>query len=111
MATCGRASVIGRGFTLICRASPSRTTELLLPSSTHQPIGCRAAAVDPTDSRAMKDKRRSFAHGRVVALAAALSCGAVATAQAEVHIEGSPDAVRITANHDTIAGVLAAVAT
>jgi hypothetical protein len=59
----------------------------------------------------MKDKRRSFAHGRVIALAAALSCGAIATAQAEVHIEGSPDAVRITANHDTIAGVLAAVAT
>jgi hypothetical protein len=59
----------------------------------------------------MKDKRRGVALGRAIALAATLSCSAVATTRAEVHIDGNPEAVRITANHDTIAGVLAAVAT
>jgi hypothetical protein len=42
---------------------------------------------------------------------AALAGGLATSARAEVHVEGSPDAVRITTGRDAIADVLAAVAT
>jgi len=44
-------------------------------------------------------------------LGAALICGLAASARAEVHVEGSPSAVRITTGQDAIADVLSAVAT
>ena len=40
----------------------------------------------------------------------ALVCGVAASARAEVHVEGSPAAVRITTSQDAIADVLSAVA-
>jgi len=43
-------------------------------------------------------------------LATALWCGLATTAHAEVHIEGSPSAVRVTTNQDAIADVLWAFA-
>jgi hypothetical protein len=58
----------------------------------------------------MTIKRHGFAHGRAVALAAALVGGFGPAARAEVHIEGSPTAVRVTASHDAIADVLAGLA-
>jgi hypothetical protein len=45
------------------------------------------------------------------ALPGILACVLVATARAEVHIDGTPAAVRITTSEDKIADVLAAVAT
>ena len=39
-------------------------------------------------------------------LATALWCGLATTAYAEVHVEGSPSAVRVTTNQDAIADVL-----
>jgi hypothetical protein len=44
-------------------------------------------------------------------LGAALICGVATSARAEVHVEGSPLAVRITTSQDAIADVLSAVAT
>jgi hypothetical protein len=44
------------------------------------------------------------------ALAMALTCGVAAVAAAEVNVEGTPAAVRITTSQDTISDVLAAVA-
>src|SRR5215472_15863833 len=46
----------------------------------------------------------------VFALAAALVCSLPTTARAEVHVEGSPAAVRITTSRDTISNVLSALA-
>ena len=43
-------------------------------------------------------------------LGAALACGLAASARAEVHVEGSRAAVRITTSQDAIADVLSAVA-
>jgi len=48
---------------------------------------------------------------RALYLSAVLACCLAATARAEVHVEGGPDAVRITTGRDAIADVLAAVAT
>jgi hypothetical protein len=45
-----------------------------------------------------------------VGLGAALICGLASAARAEVHVEGSPAAVRITTSQDAIADVLSAVA-
>src|SRR5262249_45646932 len=44
-------------------------------------------------------------------LGTALMCGLGASARAEVHVEGSPAALRITSSQDAIADVLSAVAT
>lgn len=41
---------------------------------------------------------------------AALLCSLATPARAEVHVEGSPQAVRVTASYDTISDVLGAVA-
>jgi hypothetical protein len=53
---------------------------------------------------ALRRHRCSFA------LATALSCGVASVAAAEVNVEGTPAAVRITTSQDTISDVLAAVA-
>src|ERR1700722_3271980 len=50
-------------------------------------------------------------HRCLIGLSAMLACCLAATARAEVHVEGGPDAVRITTGRDAIADVLAAVAT
>jgi hypothetical protein len=63
--------------------------------------------------QAMPTMRRTFpssAIGRAIWLAAALLCGLAPAARAEVHIEGSPAAVRVTTDQDAIADVLAAFA-
>jgi hypothetical protein len=51
-------------------------------------------------------RRSRFAVG----LGAALICGLAASARAEVHLEGSPAAVRISTSQDAIADVLSAFA-
>ncbi len=45
-----------------------------------------------------------------LALAAALACGPATLARAEVHVEGSPAAVRVTTDRAAISDVLAAIA-
>ena len=51
--------------------------------------------------------RRRCAFG----LATAIACSLAATVHAEVHVEGSPDAVRVTTSRDAIGEVLSAFAT
>src|SRR5882672_10883502 len=51
-------------------------------------------------------RRSRYAFG----LGAAIVCGSAPAARAEVHVEGSPAAVRITTGQDAIADVLSAVA-
>src|SRR5215471_11437692 len=46
---------------------------------------------------------------RLFALSVAFACSVPAIATAEVHVEGTPAAVRITTNQDTIANVLSAL--
>jgi hypothetical protein len=58
----------------------------------------------------MSSHRPGFLHGHAIGLAAALLCCTVATARAEVHIEGGPEAVRVTASHEAVANILAAFA-
>ncbi len=52
--------------------------------------------------------QREFARSRAIGLAVALLCGLVPGARAEVHIEGTPAAVRVTTTHDEISAVLSA---
>jgi hypothetical protein len=52
-------------------------------------------------------RRRRCAFG----FATALACSLAATSRAEVHVEGSPDAVRVTTSRDAIGEVLSAFAT
>jgi len=49
-------------------------------------------------------------HQRSIALATALVCGFATLAYADVHVEGTPAAVRVTTSQDTIADVLSAFA-
>ena len=49
-------------------------------------------------------------HQRSIALATALICGFATLAYADVHVEGTPGAVRVTTSQDTIADVLSAFA-
>src|SRR4051812_26382394 len=49
-------------------------------------------------------------HQRSIALATALICSFATVAYADVHIEGTPAAVRVTTSQDTIADVLSAFA-
>src|SRR5436305_455356 len=47
---------------------------------------------------------------RTLGFLATLACGVAATAGAEVHVEGSPAAVRVTTSRDAIGDVLSAFA-
>ena len=47
---------------------------------------------------------------RTFALTALFACGLATIARAEVHVEGSPAAVRVTTGHDAISDVLSAFA-
>lgn len=47
-----------------------------------------------------------FARSAAIGVAAALACAYAPGARAEVHIEGSPAAVRVTTSHDEISAVL-----
>src|SRR3954451_4279307 len=49
-------------------------------------------------------------HQRSIALATALVCSLATLAYADVHVEGTPAAVRVTTSQDTIADVLSAFA-
>jgi len=49
-------------------------------------------------------------HQRLIAFATALFCGFATLAYADVHVEGTPAAVRVTTSQDTIADVLSAFA-
>jgi hypothetical protein len=51
-----------------------------------------------------------FTCGGVIALAAALLCGAAPSARAEVRIEGDAASVHVTTSHDAISDVLSAFA-
>ncbi len=46
---------------------------------------------------------------RAFALWAAFNCGLILPVQAEVHVEGSPAAIRITTDRDTISDVLSGI--
>jgi hypothetical protein len=52
--------------------------------------------------------KRQFARSAAIGVAAALVCALAPGARAEVHIEGSPAAVRVTTSHDAISAVLSA---
>ena len=54
--------------------------------------------------------RHATARQCAFGLAVALNCGLATIACAEVHIEGSPAAVRVTTSQDTISDVLSALA-
>ena len=54
--------------------------------------------------------RHATARQCAFGLAVALNCGLATIACAEVHIEGSPAAVRVTTSQDTISDVLSAFA-
>src|SRR5712691_8518976 len=55
--------------------------------------------------------RTTMRHHRCLfGLATALACGLATIVCAEVHLEGSPEAVRVTASQDPIADVLSAFA-
>jgi hypothetical protein len=70
-----------------------------------QPVASSVRKMTSIVQRAAARRRRcSFS------LAAALTCGLAATANAEVRVEGSPTAVRVTTSHDAIADVLSAFA-
>jgi hypothetical protein len=55
-------------------------------------------------------QRATLRRGCFCALATALSCGLATIGCAEVRIEGSPEAIHVTTDHDAIADVLSAVA-
>lgn len=73
-------------------------------------IDCHTAAVDPSAYRAMWGMRRKFARSTAIGVVAVLVCALAPGARAEVHIEGSPAAVRITTSYNTISDVLSAFA-
>ena len=54
--------------------------------------------------------RCEFAHCCAIGMAAALACSLPPSARAEVHLEGSPAAVRVTTSDDKISDVLSAFA-
>jgi hypothetical protein len=54
--------------------------------------------------------QRASLHRCAFALATALACGGATIAHAEVRVEGSPEAVRVTTSQDRIADVLSAFA-
>jgi hypothetical protein len=58
-----------------------------------------------------KAVRRTALHRCLVGLTTAITCGLATAAYAEVHVEGGPEAVRVTTSRDAIVDVLAAVAT
>jgi hypothetical protein len=57
--------------------------------------------------RAMKGQ---FARSAAIGVVAVLVCALAPGARAEVHIEGSPEAVRVATSHDAISAVLSALA-
>ena len=59
-------------------------------------------------NRAVRAMRRQFARSAAIGVAAVLVYALAPGARAEVHIEGSPAAIRITTSHDAISAVLSA---
>lgn len=75
-----------------------------------KPIDCRVSAVDRPDLSSETAMKHQFARSVVIGVAAVLMCSLALGARAEVQIEGSPAAVRVTTSHDTISDVLSAFA-
>jgi hypothetical protein len=67
-------------------------------------------AVITTDRPAMHARRAGLRRSRWAAALLIAACGALGAARAGVLVEGTPAAVRVTADHAAISDVLAAVA-